>query len=299
MKIIKTTLAAMLAASLIGCAASPTSGNNSPVKDVAITAQACCTTYSEFSWVPMQGSEIDFVVDEYSKVGMFPEGKSYFATFVLPQNVERMQVDLKSWMKSSGVFAPKVMLLDPQFQPVETISLEDFDVAPSNLFSLSSYQKRFTMEQSKTPYMVVYSPFEYREGQIQIPHPERVRAEELGLARPMVTDPVIQHQKFGSLTLDLKPLNLRSYRADQVVQTPVSKPAPVVAAPVVAAKPAPQAAPAVISAKMLPETEAFYNAQIKAAVEKNDMQKALRLLEEAKRAGSATAESTFINLIKK
>ncbi len=83
---------------------------------------------------------------------------------------------------------------------------------PSNILSLSSYQHRFEMDQQTTPYMVIYSPLKYREGNITIPHPERVRAEELGLARPMVTDPVIQHQKFGSLELDLKPLNLRSYR---------------------------------------------------------------------------------------
>uniref|UniRef100_UPI002629E376 MalM family protein n=1 Tax=uncultured Photobacterium sp. TaxID=173973 RepID=UPI002629E376 len=290
---IKTTLAAMLAASLIGCAASPATDISAKVKDVAITASVCCNTYSEFSWVPMQGNEIDFAIDEYSKVGQFAEGNSYFAAFALPQNVERMRVGLKSWMKTSGVFAPKVLLLSPQFEPVKTIALEDFEVKPSNIFSLSSYQKRFVMEQSKTPYMVVYSPLEYREGKIQIPHPERVRAEELGMARPMVTDPVIQHRKFGSLALDLKPLNLRSYRADQAVR------APVVPAVVSETQPVTKVAPAAMNVKMLPETEAFYNVQIKAAVEKNDMHKALQLLEEAKRAGSSSAETTFIELIKK
>ncbi|MCW8328634.1 MalM family protein [Photobacterium sp. SDRW27] len=300
MKIIKTTLAALLAASLIGCAATP---STEVVKDVSVTTPVCCNTYSEFSWIPMQGDEIDFAIDDYSQVGQFPEGKSYFAAFVLPRNVERMRVELNSWMRSSGVFAPKVVLLDPQFQPVKTIALDEFEVMPSNIFSLSSYKHRFVMEQSKTPYMVVYSPLEYREGKIQIPHPERIRAEELGLARPMVTDPVIHHQKFGSLELDLKPLNLRSYRADEVVATaPVSPAATAVVAPVpVAAATSTQAAATkgTNSAKMLPESEAFYNAQIKAAVEKNDMHKALQLLEEAKRAGSTSAEATFVQLIKK
>ena len=295
MKIIKTTLAALLAASLIGCAASPTAAT----KDVAITAPVCCNSYSEFSWIPMQGSDIDFVVDEYSQIGQFPDGKSYFAGFTLPNNVERMRVDLKSWMRTAGVFAPKVLLLDPSFQPVKTIELDDFAVKPSNLFSLSSYQHRFEMDRKTTPYMVVYSPQEYRQGEIQIPHPERLRAEELGLARPMVTDPVIQHQKFGSLELVLKPLNLRSYRADEKV-APAPAKAVVAPAPVAAATAAPApAAVKPVSATMLPETEAFYNAQIKAAVEKNDMHKALQLLEEAKRAGSGSAEATFIQLIKK
>ncbi|SQD78250.1 MalM family protein [Moritella yayanosii] len=283
MKIIKTTLVAFLAASLIGCAVSPTAGTT---KDVVVTAPVCCNAYSEFSWVPMQGNQIDFAIDDYSQVGEFPEGKSYFAAFALPANVQRMQVDLKSWMRSTGVLAPKVILLNSNFEPVETIELNDFDVKMGGIFSLASYQYRVEMDQTTTPYMVVYSPQEYRKGEIQIPHPERLRAEDLGLARPMVIDPVIQHQKFGSLELGLKPLNLRSYRANEVAAA---------AAPLVQKATVNNAA----SAKMLPETEAFYNTQIKAAVGKNDMHKALQLLDEAKRAGSSSAESTFVELIKK
>ncbi|MCG7587999.1 MalM family protein [Photobacterium sp. OFAV2-7] len=309
MKIIKTTLAVLLAASLIGCAASPTANANAATKDIAVTAVVCCSDYSEFSWVPMRGNDIDFMIDEYSQVGQFPEGKSYYAGFALPNDVERMQVELKSWMKNSGVFAPKVMLLDPDFKPVKFIELDDFEVKLSDMFRLSSYRNRFEMDHQTTPYMVVYSPLDYRQGEIQIPHPERVRAEDLGLARPIVTDPVIQHQKFGSLELELKPLNLRSYRAAEKVTTaPVSTKAPVKAPTTAVVAPVPVAAAAstqqpvantVNTPAMLPETEAFYNSQIKAAVEKNDMHKALQLLEEAKRAGSRSAETTFVELIKK
>lgn len=286
----KMTFAALLAASLIGCAASPTVAS----KNVSVNATVCCNTYGEFSWVPMQGDEIDFVVDEYSQVGQFPDGKSYFAAFSLPENIARMQVTLNSWMKSEGVFAPKVLLLDPNFQPVKTISLDEFTVAPSKLFSLNSYQHRFTMDQATTPYLVVYSPLDYRQDAITIPHPERVRAEELGLARPMVTDPVIEHQRFGSLTLDLKALNMRAYRVGEKQPAHAATPAKSVQ-PV--AKPA--AVPVTTGAAMLAESEAFYNSQIKAAVARNDIQKALKLMEEAKRAGSATAEATFIELMQK
>ena len=291
MKIIKTTLAALLTASLIGCAVSPTAGTT--MKDVAVTDPICCNAYSEFLWVPMQGSQIDVAIDDYAQVGEFSEGKSYFAAFTLPANVQRMQVDLSSWMRSTGVLAPKVILLNSNFEPVETIELDDFDVKLGGMLSLASYQSRFEMDQATTPYMVVYSPLEYRKGEIQIPHPERLRAEELGLARPMVTDPVIQHQKFGSLELGLKPLNLRSYRAPDIAAA--SALAAVAAAPLVQKAAVDKAA----DAKMLPETEAFYNTQIKAAVGNNDMHKALQLLEEAKRAGSSSAESTFVELIKK
>lgn len=303
MKIMKLTLAALLTASLVGCATSP---STEIIKDVAVTQQACCETFSQFSWIPMNGDSIDFAVDQYSQIGNFAEGKSYFAGFVLPENVERMRVDLKSWMRSTGVFAPKVLLLSPTFEVVDSIELNEFEVKPSDMFRLSRYEKRFELSQTETPYMVVYSPLEYREGEIQIPHPERIRAEELGLARPMVTDPVIQHQKFGSLELDMKPTALRSYRASEAAKTTVvTQPKPAVAsatttaAPVVATTAVAASVVTPSTAKMLPESEAFYNSQIKAAVESNDMKKALTLMEEAKRAGSSTAEATFLELIKK
>lgn len=306
MKIMKLTLAALLTASLVGCATSP---STEIIKDVTVTQSACCETFSQFSWIPMNGDSIDFAVDQYSQIGDFAEGKSYFAGFVLPENVERMRVDLKSWMRSTGVFAPKVLLLSPTFEVVDSIELNEFDIAPSDMFRLSRYEKRFELSQTETPYMVVYSPLEYREGEIQIPHPERIRAEELGLARPMVTDPVIQHQKFGSLELDMKPTALRSYRASEAPKAAVVT--PVITQPKPAVASATTSAPSVVttataasvatssSAKMLPESEAFYNSQIKAAVESNDMKKALTLMEEAKRAGSSTAETTFLELIKK
>ncbi|MGF1687087.1 MalM family protein [Photobacterium japonica] len=302
MKMMKTTLAALLAATLLGCAASPTVET---VKDVTISQAACCTAFSEFAWIPLDGTSIDVTLDAHSQIGEFVDGKSYFAAFALPDNVERMQVDIKSWMRSAGVFAPKVLLLNAQFEVVETITLDDFDVKLSDMFHLASYQDRVVMDRETTPYMVIYSPKNYREGEIQIPHPERVRAEELGLARPMVADPVIQHSTFGSLELDLKPLAMRSFRVTApatpavvpAVKNPVADhaPAKVTAAPVVITGNTPAAS----SVTMLPESEAFYNQQIKAAVDNNDMKKALTLMEEAKRAGSPSAEAVFLQLIKR
>ncbi|WP_036820095.1 MalM family protein, partial [Photobacterium sanctipauli] len=135
MKIIKTTLAALLAATLMGCATSPTTEN---VKDVTISQPACCALFSEFEWIPMQGDDIDFAIDQYSQIGDFAEGKSYFAGFVLPENVDRMRVDLNSWLRVAGVFAPKVLLLDENFQVVESIELNDFELKLSDMFRLSS-----------------------------------------------------------------------------------------------------------------------------------------------------------------
>ena len=50
---------------------------------------------------------------------------------------------------------------------------------------------------------------------------------------------------------------------------------------------------------MLKETEHFYNQQIREAVARNDIRRALKLVEEAKRAGSPSAEDLLVELLKK
>ena len=78
-----------------------------------------------------------------------------------------------------------------------------------------------------------------------------------------------------------------------------SAPAPVTvgntAAPAVAA-PAP--APVKKSEPMLNDTESYFNTAIKNAVAKGDVDKALKLLDEAERLGSTSARSTFISSVK-
>jgi maltose operon protein len=49
---------------------------------------------------------------------------------------------------------------------------------------------------------------------------------------------------------------------------------------------------------MLNDTESYFNRAIKQAAEKGDIDKALKLLNEAERLGSKTARATFISSVK-
>ncbi|XDK50374.1 Hypothetical protein ABZS17D1_03869 [Kosakonia cowanii] len=61
---------------------------------------------------------------------------------------------------------------------------------------------------------------------------------------------------------------------------------------------APAPAPAAKSEPMLNDTESYFNRAIKQAAEKGDIDKALKLLNEAERLGSKTARATFISSVK-
>ncbi|MEC6907778.1 MalM family protein [Photobacterium piscicola] len=293
MKISKNRTALIMALlSIVGCSnANTVSTNNVPLM---INQAACCSSYSQFSWIPLQGTEISVAINTQSQIGQFPDGKSYFAAFSLPSHVEQMRVKLDSIIRKDQVFAPTVILLNKDFEPVKTIDLKDFSLTSSNLLQRAAYQQTIMMTATKTPYMIVYSSEKYRGDTITIPHPERVRAEELGLPRPIVTDPEIKYTLTGQLHLAFKPTQLKSYRASSPVL------APQVAAittelPLIPKAIAPIAAS---NSTMLPETETFYNQQITTAIKHKNIKKALQLLNEAKRAGSTSAESVFIELVK-
>lgn len=291
MKIIKSTSALFVAAFVAGCSQTPAVVQEQALSEPALlNADVCCTGFEQFPWIALEKSEsLDFVIDESSPIGDFADGKSYFASFKLPERSEKVKLTLNSFMSGSEVFAPKIVTLDEHFQPVQEIDLEQFDVKTSSMFTRSQYSTRVTLMHSKTPYVVIYSPTSYLNQKITVPHPARVRAEELGEARPMVTDPVYQHSPTGKLKLELETLTLRAFNT--------AKPSLVSDV-----KEAPQNTdlrPVLSSSQMLTETEQFYNQQIEKAVAENNMKKAFRLVEEAKRAGSKSAEDVFIKLIKK
>ena len=70
------------------------------------------------------------------------------------------------------------------------------------------------------------------------------------------------------------------------------------AAPVAAPAAAAAAAPAAKSEPMLSDTETYFNNGIKQAVKQGDIDKALKLMNEAERLGSKSARSTFISSVK-
>ncbi len=165
MKTRHALLAALLAATVSGCAASDLPA----AKNISIEQSVCCTDYSQFGWIPLTGDQLDIAIDAHSPVAEIEGGKSYFAAFAMPENINRLQITLNSWMSSEGVFAPKILLLDPAFKPVKTVSLDAFSQKNSDMFHLASYETQFVMDREQTPYLVVYSPEEYRRGEITIP----------------------------------------------------------------------------------------------------------------------------------
>ena len=136
--------------------------------------------------------------------------------------------------------------------------------------------------------------------------PAKAYAKGVGNAVPDIPDPIARHTTDGLLKLKVKTSSSSSVLVGPLFGSsgpgPVTvgntaAPAVTYAAPAAAvAAPAPQ--PAKKSEPMLNDTESYFNQGIKDAVAKGDVDKALKLLDEAERLGSKSARSTFISSVK-
>ncbi len=272
----KSIIALVLGMALTACA------STSPVEKTTIQpipySEVCCTTYSEFPWIKLStNEELDFQIDESSPIGHFSDGNSYFNAFKLSERSGRVQIKLSSIMSNGSVFAPKLLTLDSNFNIVNQTSVEKFDVKTADAFTRSQYQLNFLLDAKKTPYFIIYTPESSLGNSIQIDHPAKVRAKELGEAMPMVTDPRYVYDHFGKLELELKTLSLASYKEQASPK-----------AEVVDKKPAIQ---------VQPDTQSYYFTAIETAVASGDIPKALSLLDEAKALNIKGAQEVFVKAV--
>ena len=138
--------------------------------------------------------------------------------------------------------------------------------------------------------------------------PAKAYAKGTGNAIPDIPDPIARHVTDGTLKLKVKTNSGSSVLVGPLFGSSSNGPvtvgntaapvyaAPAAAAPVAASAPAP--APTKPSEPVLNDTETYFNNAIKQAVKRGDVDKALKLLDEAERLGSTTARSTFISSVK-
>ena len=122
--------------------------------------------------------------------------------------------------------------------------------------------------------------------------PAKAYAKGAGNAAPDIPDPIAKHTTDGVLKLKVKTNSTSSVLVGPLFGS--SGPGPVT----VGNTTAPVAAPAAKSEPMLSDTETYFNNGIKQAVKQGDIDKALKLMNEAERLGSKSARSTFISSVK-
>ncbi|MGL6151449.1 MAG: MalM family protein [Aeromonas sobria] len=279
------------------------------------TATVCCSSLSELRYQPLAAEQKKVIaIDGSSPAFNFPEGKSYYAAFKLPTNSGDLKITVAGLIDKT-LFNPTVLLLDSQFKPTRTIGADIIAYKPARMLDGDRVEGVFTIDRSyvgnpnNETYMVIYTAEATLSQTTQAMSPSKMMAKSLSVQDYGAKDPLIPHSAWGVVKIDVEDMSA-SVLGDNfykpVYQEAIDANAPIVdltpnkltvpvataatAGVVVASKPAPA---------MLNETEAFYQSQIEKAVKAGDIDKAMKLVNEAERAGSTKAKTVFVDAVKR
>ncbi|MFM5236139.1 transcriptional regulator [Aeromonas veronii] len=280
------------------------------------TATVCCSSINELQYQPLAAEQKRVVaIDGSSPAFNFPEGKSYYAAFKLPSNSGDLKITVAGLIDKT-LFNPTVLLLDSQFKPTRTIGANIITYKPARMLDGDRVEGVFTIDRSyvgnpnNETYMVIYTTQATLSQTTQAMSPSKMMAKSMSVQDYGAKDPLIPHSAWGVVTLDVEDLSASAlgdnfykpvYQEAIDANTPIVDTTPnklvvpvATAATSVAGATVAKPAPA-----MLSETEAFYQSQIEKAVKAGDIDKAMKLVNEAERAGSTKAKSVFIDAVKR
>ena len=314
MKMNKTLLALCLTAGLLASAPAVTLANVNFVPQNTTSAPAIPTAaLQQLVWTPVDQSKTQ--TTQLSTAGQslnVPGIAGPVAAYSVPANIGELAITLTSEVnKQTSVFAPNVLILDQNMTPSAFFPGEYFTYQEPGVMSADRLEgvMRLTpaLGQQKL-YVLVFTTEQDLQKTTTLLDPAKAYAKGTGNAIPEIPDPIARHVTDGTLKLKVKtnsgssvlvgPLFGSSGSGPVTVGNTAAPaytaPAATAAAPVATATPA----PAKKAEPVLNDTEEYFNNAIKQAVKRGDVDKALKLLDEAERLGSTTARSTFISSVK-
>lgn len=246
------------------------------------------------------------------------------AAYSVPANIGELSITLTSEVNKNTVFAPNVLVLDQNLTPAAYFPASYFAYQEPGVMSADRLEGTLKLTPAlgqQKLYLLVFTTNKDTQQTTTMLDPAKAYAKGTGNAVPDIPDPIARHGTDGTLKIKVKTSSASSVLVGPLFGS--SGPGPVTvgntAAPATAyvapaatvaatsaaptptySAPAPVAAPAPAVKKepMLNDTESYFNQAIKDAVAKGDVDKALKLLDEAERLGSTSARKTFISSVK-
>ncbi|MFV8800820.1 maltose operon protein MalM [Yersinia sp. LJYL362] len=222
------------------------------------------------------------------------------AAFALPADRGSMEITLSSLVTDNQLFSPSVLVLDEQMRPAAYYPSSYFTYEKAGIMTsdrLQGVMKLTPALGQKQIYLLVYTTREDLAKTTKLLDPAKAYAMGVGNAVPDIPDPIAKHTPTGNLRIKATAeQGMGNIMIGLIQSAPASTPVVVGSAvqPALAAAPA----PAKPTEPMLSETENYFNQAIKDAVKSGDVDKALKLLNEAEHLGSTSARKTFIGSVK-
>ena len=262
----------------------------------------------QLTWTPVDQSKVQSTqIAVGGQTLNVPGITGKVVAYSVPANIGELTLTLTSEVnKQTNVFAPNVLILDQNMTPSAYFPSSYFTYQAPGVMSAD----RLEGEMRLTPalgqqklYVLVFTTEKDLQQTTTLMDPAKAYAKGTGNAVPDIPDPVAKHTTDGLVKLKVKTNSSSSVLVGPLFGSSGPAPvtvgntaAPAYAAPVTAPVAAP--APAAKAEPMLNDTESYFNNGIKQAVAKGDIDKALKLMNEAERLGSKSARSTFIGAVK-
>ena len=262
----------------------------------------------QLTWTPVDQSKVQSTqIAVGGQTLNVPGITGKVVAYSVPANIGELTLTLTSEVnKQTNVFAPNVLILDQNMTPSAYFPSSYFTYQAPGVMSAD----RLEGEMRLTPalgqqklYVLVFTTEKDLQQTTTLLDPAKANAKGTGNAVPDIPDPVAKHTTDGLVKLKVKTNSSSSVLVGPLFGSSGPAPvtvgntaAPAYAAPVAAPVAAP--APAAKAEPMLNDTESYFNNGIKQAVAKGDIDKALKLMNEAERLGSKSARSTFIGAVK-
>jgi len=231
------------------------------------------------------------------------------AAIALPADQGSLQITLTSSIKDKRVYVPNVLVLDEQLQPAAYFPGSYFPYTKPGIASgnrLEGTLKLTPVLGQKQIYLLIYTTTEDLARTSTMTNPAKLYAEGASNAIPDVPDLVVQHSPVGSLSIKAKTeqnsgniMIGKIFGADDPKPVVVgSSAAGINSEPAVPAPKPLRSTPAPKTEPLLNDTESYFNNAIRKAVKEGEIDKALKLMNEAERLGSSSARATFISSVK-
>ncbi|MCW7764020.1 maltose operon protein MalM [Photorhabdus luminescens] len=299
-KLLSCCLSAVLCstAPLISYATSITTTTQATTTQDIVAPSLSTTALQKLSWQPINTSDTQTIILNATSQHL-NEGdiQGPIAAFALPANRGSLDITLSSLVQDKQVYVPNVLVLDQGLRPAAFYPSSYFPYERPGVMSTDRLEGTLKLTPAlgqQQIYILVYTTHTDLQQSTQMVDPAKAYAQGVGNAVPAIPDPVARHTQTGTLKLKVKSeQNAGNITIGQVFSTPAQEPIIIGPTQATVTSSTPQKVKPVLS-----DTEHYFSNAIKKEIKNGNIDKALKLLDEAERLGSSTARETFINSIK-
>lgn len=304
MRMKKTVFALCLSAALLAGQSLPAFAEvNLVPQDLSAAPTIPASSLQTLSWLPVDTSRTQATTLTEKGTNLNAAGVTgAVAAYSLPANIGELTITLSSEVQQNRVFAPNVLVLDENMRPAAWFPARFFTYQQPGVMAadrLEGVMKLTPALGQQKIYLLVFTTDKDLTETTTLLDPAKAYAKGTGNAIPDIPDPIARHSREGTLKLKVKTSSGSSILVGPLFGS--SGPAPVtvgntqpVAPAVYHAAPAPEAK----REPIMTDTEGYFNQSIRQAVDQGNIDKALKLLDEAERLGSTSARKVFISSVK-